>query len=210
MLNVNFFWRAIRMSWLRRLITSKATWEKLHRLETSPYTFNPYNSNQEGLIKAKESCTNYFWKDVYASLLLCRQNIFSLYPEEVISLPKNCEPQITSNNYAINQDWCKHETINILLNNKGCIKNINEFYGPKKPVSFELFELNKTLKSFLESSLCEERGLEGGWLNKMRQKIGNFNLYGRIVTRKAKGCSFFMNYLVLISKKTVGSFLKLN
>ena len=158
MLNIIFFWRAIRMSWLRRLITSKATWANLHRFETFPYTFNPYNSNQEGLIKAKELCTNYFWKDVYASLLLCRQNSFLMYPEEVISLPINGEPQITSNNYAINQDWCKHE----MLNNKGCIKNINEFYGPKKPVSFELSELNKTLKSFLESSLGEERGLEGG------------------------------------------------
>ena len=114
-------------------------------------------------------------------------------PEEVISLPINGQPQITSNNYAINQDWCKYEKINTLLNSKGCIKNINEFFGPKKPVSFELNELNKTLKSFLESSLGEERGMEGGWLIKMRQKIGNFNLYGRIVTRKARGCSFFTN-----------------
>ena len=42
MLNVNFFWKAIRMSWLRRLITSKSTWANLHKLETSPNTFNPY------------------------------------------------------------------------------------------------------------------------------------------------------------------------
>ena len=75
-----------------------------------------------------------------------------MYPEEVISLPINGEPQITRINYAINQDWCKHEMINILLNNKESVKNINEFYGPKKPIRFELNELSKTLKNFLESS----------------------------------------------------------
>ena len=93
--------------------------------------FNPYNSNQEGLIKAKELSTNFFWKDVYASLLQCRQNILSLYPQEAISLPINGEPQITSNKYAINQEWCRHDMLNMLLNNTGGIKNIDKFYGPK-------------------------------------------------------------------------------
>ena len=58
MFNVNIFWKAIIMSWLSRLITSKVTWAKLHRFETSPYTLNPHNSNQEGLITAKELCKN--------------------------------------------------------------------------------------------------------------------------------------------------------
>ena len=48
MLRINPFWKAVRMSWLRRLITSKSTWAKLHRNETFPYNFNPYNSDQEG------------------------------------------------------------------------------------------------------------------------------------------------------------------
>ena len=183
------------MPWLRRLITSRATWANLHKLETSPYTFNPYNSNQEGLIKAKELSTNYFWKDVYASLLQCRQNIMLLYPEEAISLPINGEPQITSNKYAINQEWCRHDMLNMLLNNTGSKKNIEDFYGPKKTVSFEFLELKRTLRNFLDSSFGEERGLEDGWLVKIRQKIGTFNLYGRIVTKKAKGCSFFYELL---------------
>ena len=93
MINVNYFWKAIHMSWLRRLITSKSTWANLHKFETSPYTFNPYNSNQEGLIRANE-LTNNLWKNVYAYLLQCRQNVTSLYPEEAISLPINGEPQI--------------------------------------------------------------------------------------------------------------------
>ena len=59
-----------------------------------------------------------------------------MYPEEAISLPINGEPQITSNNISINQDWCKYEMIDILLNTKGTIKNIDEFYGPNRPVNF--------------------------------------------------------------------------
>ena len=38
MLDVNLFWKAIRMSWLKRLINSNATWA-----ETFLYTFNPIN-----------------------------------------------------------------------------------------------------------------------------------------------------------------------
>ena len=38
MLRINPFWKAIRMSWLRRLITSKSTWAYLHKTETSPHT----------------------------------------------------------------------------------------------------------------------------------------------------------------------------
>ena len=102
MLRVNQFWRAIHMSWLRRLITSKSTWARLHRIETSPYTFNPYFSDQEGLKRAKEQTNNYFWKDIYASLLQCRLNVITIYPEEAISLPINGEQQITSNKHPIN------------------------------------------------------------------------------------------------------------
>ena len=160
MLNINHFWKAIRMSWLRRLITSKSTWAKLHKFETSPHTFNPYNSNQEGLTKAKELTNNYFWKDVYASLLQCRQNVIMLYPEEAVSLPINGKPQITNNKYAINQAWCKNDTLNMLLNNNGSFKNMEDFFGPKKPIHFEYLELKRTLKNFLKSAFGEERGLE--------------------------------------------------
>ena len=38
---INTFWRAIRMSWLRRLSSSKSTWAILHSAKTRPYTFNP-------------------------------------------------------------------------------------------------------------------------------------------------------------------------
>ena len=95
MIDINLFWQALRMSWLRRQINSNATWAKLHRDETIPFTFNPISSNYEDLLKAKTVCKNSFWKDIYASLLLCRRNVLNIHPEEFITLPINREPQIT-------------------------------------------------------------------------------------------------------------------
>ena len=51
--NVNTFWKAIRMSWLRRSIGSESTWVKLHQQEVFPYAFDPIKSNFETLNKAK-------------------------------------------------------------------------------------------------------------------------------------------------------------
>ena len=62
MVNVNNFWKALRLSWFRRYINSKSTWDKLHNFETSPNTFNPISSNFESLNKAKKQCKNKFWK----------------------------------------------------------------------------------------------------------------------------------------------------
>ena len=66
MIDVNLFWKAIRLSWLRRIIDSKAMWAKLHKADTFTYTFNPLNSNYDDLVKAKTLCKNSFWKDIYA------------------------------------------------------------------------------------------------------------------------------------------------
>ena len=44
MIDINLFWKAIRLSWLRRLINSNATWAKMHRADTFPYTCLLYTS----------------------------------------------------------------------------------------------------------------------------------------------------------------------
>ena len=75
---------------------------------------------------------------------------------------------------------------------------------------FEYMDLKKTLKNFINSTFGEKRGLEGGWLEKFRIKMGTFNLYGRIVTKKIKAVHIFMNYYALIIKRTDGLLLRLN
>ena len=77
----------------------------------------------------------------------------------------------------------------------GALKIGKIFLDQKKTIYFEYLELKRTLKNFLESAFGEEKGLNDGWLGKVRQKIGTVNLYGKMVTKKAKGYSFFYKLL---------------
>ena len=43
--------------------------------------------------------------------------------------------------------------------------------------------------------------MDGGWLAKIRRTINHYNIYGRIVTKKSKGCSHFYDLLNLNAKK---------
>ena len=80
------------MSWLRRAIDSDSTWFKLHKQEVFPNAFDPQKSNFETLSKAKLSCRNPFWKDVYSSILECRLNVLIDFPDELNSFPSMESP----------------------------------------------------------------------------------------------------------------------
>ena len=107
MIKINTFWRAIRMSWLRRLSSSKSTWAKLHTAETKPFTYSPDNTNMEKLMKARNLTKNRVWRDIYDSLATCRNNIVFRNPSEYLSIPINGESLITRNRTPINQLWCE-------------------------------------------------------------------------------------------------------
>ena len=70
------------------------------------------------------------------------------------------------------------------------VKRTDQFVGSKKPLEFEILEVKRTLNYFLESIYGEGYGLQSGWLTKTRRTIQVYNIYGRIVTKKVKGCSF--------------------
>ena len=58
MVKVYYFWKAIKMSWLRRLSFSKSTWAQLHKAKTKPFTFNPMSSNWSEIEFAKNRMEN--------------------------------------------------------------------------------------------------------------------------------------------------------
>ena len=122
MININNFWKALRMLCLRRFINSKSTWAKMHRVETPAYKFNPITSNFENLSKPRALCKTQYWKETYASLIMCRNNILTKYPAEINTFPINGEPLITKNNKAIKQDWSQAEMINVILDTTGKIR----------------------------------------------------------------------------------------
>ena len=65
MLKINHFWRAIKMSWLRRLLASKSTWAELHKAESRPRTYNPISANWIDIKTAKNKMNNLVWKEIY-------------------------------------------------------------------------------------------------------------------------------------------------
>ena len=134
MVNINNFWKALRLSWFRRFIDSKSTWAKLHKLETSPYTFNPITSNFDDLNKARMQCKNGFWKELYSSLISCRLNVLKKYPGEFITIPIIREPMVTKNLKAIQQDWSKIEMLNTILDANGKITEWEHLTRNKRPL----------------------------------------------------------------------------
>ena len=104
-------------------------------------------------------CKNQFWKEVYALLLACRNDILTKYPSEFITIPINGEPFFTNNNKAIKQDWSRAEMINVILDTTGKIRGTDEFTGHKKPLEFEILELKRTLNDFVESLSGKGQGL---------------------------------------------------
>ena len=72
--------------------------------------------NFETLTKARAAHKNLFWKETYALLILCRNDILNKYPAKFTTFPINILPLILKNNKAINQAWSQTEMINVRKN----------------------------------------------------------------------------------------------
>ena len=79
--------------------------------------------------------------------------------------------------------------INALLDTYDKIKEIDHFLDNKCPLNFELEEIKITVSDYVESASGKVQGLKSGWLSKTRRTIHLYNIYGRIITKKNKGCS---------------------
>ena len=193
--NINTFWKAIRMSWLRRLIASDATWAKLHRSDVSPFSFNPCKSNFDTLTNAKTKVTNLFWREVYGSLLECRMNVLLGHPQEYKYIPINGEPSITSNRVSIMQEWSLYLNLNSIVDKKGNLVSIEEVRSSRKPFDYEYNALKNVTKDFLDVHSGGKLGANSRHGDNIQHRNLTYNIYGRIVTKKKKGCNFFYSLL---------------
>ena len=123
--NIKTFWKAIRMSWLRKSICLESSWFKLHRHDVYPNVFDPQKSNFESLTNAKSKCVNPFWKEVYSSMIECRLNVLLNYPAECRHIPINGEPLKTCNNIPVRQEWAQSKCLDSIIDHKGNLKGIN-------------------------------------------------------------------------------------
>ena len=58
--------------------------------------------------------------------------------------------------------------------------------GDKKPLLFEYEELKRTLTDFVDTSSGWRLGASRGMLAKSKNRNNNYNVYGRIITKKEK------------------------
>ena len=87
-----------------------------------------------------------------------------------------------------------------LLKNDGDLKTDEFFPTGQKPISFELAALKNAIKTKVEQfgnncGINYEKCLVG-----IKPKISNYNIYGRIVFKRAKGCSYFYKLLCVNNK----------
>ena len=150
---------------------------------------------------AKNRMNNPVWKEIYDSLLTCRRYLLESNPLEFLTLPVNGEPYLTKNITAIQQPWCENLTINDILDKNGNFKKPEEYLIGKRPVFYENSAIENALGEFIKQCqyLCGKTGVE--WHRQIKPPISNMNAYGRIVHRKAKGCSNFYNLLSFHDKK---------
>ena len=97
--------------------------------------------NWSDIETAKNKMTNPALKEIYDSLLTCRQNLLKSDPLEFLTLPVNGEPYLTKNSTAMQQPWCENLTINDILDKNGNLKKTEEYPVGKRPVFIKILLL---------------------------------------------------------------------
>ena len=138
---------------------------------------------------------------MYDSLLACRRNLVKASPPEYLTLPVNGEPYITKNNIAIQQPWCVNLTLNDILNSDSNFKKIEDYPSYKKASFFKNIAIENAVGDFMTCCQYTCSKTREGCLRVIGAESRNFNAYGRIVHKKARGCSIFYKLLSYEDKK---------
>ena len=108
------------------------------------------------------------------------------------------EPALTRNYTPIDQQWCKNHMIKDVLNSAGDWRMTSEYPLGQRPVFYELIALEKATRGNISEHLnkCGKAYLD--CVREIKPIISNYNIYGRIVNKKVKGCSHFYKLLQMI------------
>ena len=88
-----------------------------------------------------------------------------------------------------------------ILNRHGEFKRMEDYPQNRRPVHFELSELESTMRDFVSSSQYSCGRTHVGCLREIGTEMLNFNAYGRIIHRQNNGCSYFYKLLSFEEKK---------
>ena len=87
-----------------------------------------------------------------------------------------------------------------VLNDQGDWKSVNDYIHRQRPVFYELTALKNAIGDYISEfkNKCERAYVD--CIRDNKPVISNFNVYGWIVHKKAKGCSHFYKLLCAYDK----------
>ena len=83
----------------------------------------------------------------------------------------------------------------------GRFKSIENITNIRKPLEFEYREIRRTLTDFTSIYSGGRLGANSAKLGINSDRAGNFNVYGRLITKRKKGCSHYYGLLNANAKK---------
>ena len=85
-----------------------------------------------------------------------------------------------------------------VLNSAGDWKTMNDFPTGQRPVFYELIALENAIEDYISEykNKCGKGFVD--YVREIKPTISNYNIYGRIVNEKVKGCSHFYKLLCTI------------
>ena len=137
---------------------------------------------------------------MYSSLLECRLNILLNHPQEYRHIPINGEPHITNNGVSVKQEWSIHLNLDSIIDKNGNFEGIDAVKSNRKPYEYEFNALKRVTKDFLDIYSSGRLGANKGRRNRNECGSEEYNVYGRLVTKRKRGCSYFYSLLNTHSK----------
>ena len=101
----------------------------------------------------------------------------------------------------IKQDWATNRTLNDIVDKSGKFKRLEDITDIKKPLEFEYREIRRTLTDFTSIYSGGRLGANSAKLGINNDSAGTFNVYGRLITKRKKGCSHYYSLLNANAKK---------
>ena len=101
---------------------------------------------------------------------------------------------------------CLGTWVKKILEPNGSFRELSGIVGDRKPMTFEYDKLTRTLTDFVGIYFGGRLGANNCRLARSNEYRKGYNSYGRLVTKRKKGCS---NYYALLNVNATSSYMYL-